>query len=170
MKEIIQSKAFKITAAMIGVFLVLVIVFGAGVSVGLRKARFSADFGRNYEKNFMGSRFDGGRGGMMGAGQRGGGGMMGFARDFEGRDLRNGHGLAGSIISIDNNNLVVKDRDNKENTVMVTERTLIKSRMDDLRVSDLKAGDQIVVMGNPGDNGTINASLIRVFAGNQINQ
>ena len=31
------------------------------------------------------------------------------------------------------------------------------------KISDLKVNDQIVVMGNPGDNGVVNASLIRVF-------
>jgi len=160
MKEIIQSKNFKVVAISIGVFLALVISFGAGVSVGLHKARFSENFGRNYERNFMGSRFSNGeRGGMMGA--RGGfGGMM---NQFEGRDFRNGYGLSGTIISITDNNLVVKDRDNKENTITVSDQTLIKSQRDNLKVTDLKQGDQVVIMGNPGDNGVVNASLIRVF-------
>lgn len=172
MKEVIKSKTFKIISITIGVFLVLVIIFGAGVAVGFKKAKFSNDFGKNYEQNFMGSRFNDGRGGMMGGEQRGDGpigGMMGLVRDFEGRGLRNAHGLAGTIISIDNNNVVVKDRDNKENTVTVNDQTLIKSQQDNLKVSDLKVNDQIVVMGNPGDNGMVNANLIRVFTNDQNN-
>ena len=170
MKEMIQSKTFKIISITIGIFLVLIIIFGAGVAVGFRKAKFSNDFGKNYEQNFMGSRFNDFRGGMMGGELRGGpGDMMGLARDFEGRGLRNAHGLAGTIISIDNNNIVVKDRDNKENTVTVNDQTLIKSQQDNLKVGDLKVNDQIVVMGNPSDNGVVNASLIRVFANNQPN-
>jgi hypothetical protein len=168
MKEFIQSRKFKIIAAIIGVFLIATISFGGGIAVGLHKARFSADFGKNYERNFMGSGFGEGRGGMMNGGQRGGG-MMGFFRDFEGKDLRNGHGLAGTIISIADNNLVVKDKENKENTVTVSDQTLIKSQRDSLKVSDLKVNDQVVIMGNPGDNGTVSASLIRVFASNNTN-
>jgi len=163
MKEFIKSRTFKIIAAIIGVFLIAVVSFGAGVAVGLRKARFSSDFGRNYGNNFMGSRFNDGRGMMDG------GGMMGFFRDFEGRDFRNGHGLAGTIISITDNNIVIKDKDNKENTIAVSDATLIKSQRDNLKLSDLKVNDQIVVMGNPGDNGVVNASLIRVFNNNQTN-
>jgi len=170
MKEFIQSRTFKIVAAIIGAFLIVAVSFGGGVAVGLHKARFSSDFGKNYERNFMGSRFEGGRG-MMGDGRRGsqeGGGMMGFFRDFEGKDLRNGHGLAGTIISIADNNLVIKDRDNKENTVTVNDNTMIKSQRDDLKIGDLKVNDQVVIMGNPGDNGVVNASLIRVFANNNF--
>lgn len=169
MKEFIQSRTFRIVASLIGVFLIAAVSFGGGVAVGLHKAKFSSDFGKNYERNFMGSRFNDGRGGqagggMMNGGQRGGG-MMGFFRDVEGKDLRNGHGLAGTIISITDNNIVVKDKDNKENTVTVSDQTLIKSQGDSLKVNDLKVNDQIVIMGNPGDNGVVNASLIRVFAG-----
>jgi len=169
MKEFIQSKTFKIIAAIVGVFLVAAISLGVGVAVGLHKARFSSDFGKNYEQNFMGSRFNDGRG-MMNGNNRGGG-MMGNAsgffggmmRNLEGRDLRNGYGIAGTILSITDNNIIIKDRDNKENTVAVSAQTLIKSRGADLKITDLKQNDQVVVMGNPGDNGVINASLIRVF-------
>ena len=168
MKEFIKSKTFKIIAGIIGIFLIAVISFGGGVAVGLHKAKFSADFGKNYERNFMGSRFGDGRGMMGGRGGLGGfmGGMM---RQFEGRDLRNGYGLAGTIVSITDNNVVIKDNDNKENTIAVSDQTLIKSQRDNLKLSDLKVNDQIVVMGNPGDNGVVNASLIRVFPNTNTN-
>lgn len=160
-----KNKNLKMAVIIVGGLLAVLVIFTAGVGVGLRKARFSNDFGRNYERNFMGSRFDQGRG-MMGG--RGGfvGGMM---RDFSGRDFRNANGLAGTIISVTDNNLIVKDKDNKENAVTVTDKTLIKSRLDDLKLSDLKNNDQIVVIGNPGDGGVINADLIRVFGNNGNN-
>lgn len=166
MKEFIQSKTFKIIAAVVGVFLIAVVSFGTGVAVGLRKAKFSEDFGRNYERNFMGPRFDGGPG-MPG--MPGGPGYPGeMVRKFEGRDLRNGHGLAGTVISVTGNNIIIKDRDNKENTVTVDDKTLIKSRQDDLKVGDLKADDQVVVMGRPDASGVIEASLIRVFNNDNV--
>lgn len=159
-KTKLKSKRIKIAAVVVGSFLVILVIFSAGVGMGLRKARFSNDFGKNYERNFMGSRFDQDRG-MMG--ERGGilGGMM---REFSGRDFRNANGLAGTIISITDNSLIIKDRDNKENTVAVTDKTSIMQGRDNLQISDLKVNDQVVIVGNPGDNGVINADLIRVFS------
>jgi len=161
--EAFKSKKFKIAAMVVGVFLIFLIGFASGVAVGIHKARFSYRFGENYERNFMGSR----RGmdwsnkpiGMMGQ----------KVRDFEGRDFINGHGLAGTIISITDNNLVIKDRDNRENTVAVSDKTIIKSGRDDIKIGDLKNNEQVAVVGSPGDNGVINAELIRVFSNDNTN-
>jgi len=150
-----RSKIFKIITAVVGLFLIALVSFAGGVAVGLHKAKFSSDWGKNYEKNFMGGRLEGG--GSFG------GGMMGMMRDFEGRNFRNAHGLAGTIVSIADNNIIVKDKDNKENTVAVTDKTLIKNGRNDMQLSDLKQDDQIVVMGSPDENGVVNAVLIRVF-------
>lgn len=157
-QDIIKSKKFKIAAGVIGIILFGLVSFAVGVKVGLHKARFSYNWGENYERNFIGHR--------PGPGMPGGmfGGMMG---DFEGRDFRNAHGLAGAVVSVSDNNIIIKDRDGKENTISVTDKTIIKSRRDNLKVSDLKPDDQIVVIGKPSDNGVINADLIRVFGNNQ---
>ncbi|PIP26618.1 MAG: hypothetical protein COX31_01360 [Candidatus Moranbacteria bacterium CG23_combo_of_CG06-09_8_20_14_all_40_16] len=167
MNEIMKSNKFKIAVAVVGVMLVALVSFAAGIGVGLKKARFSYKFGENYERNFMGPRpgpneFGGPIGGPMGL-------MKEKFKDFEGHGFRNAHGIAGTIISIADNNLVIKDKDNKENTVAVNDKTIIKLGRDDVQINDLKNDDQIVVMGNPGDDGVINADLIRVFnqAGNQ---
>lgn len=153
-----KSKLLIILAIALGISILILGSFAMGVKIGIHKAKFSCDWGKNYERNFMGS--GPGRGGHLG------GGMMDMVRDFSGRDFRNAHGLAGSIISIADNSLVVKDRDNKENTVAVSDQTAIKSGRNDLKIGDLKVDDQVVVMGKPGDNGVINASLIRVINGN----
>ena len=160
-----KSKNILIAALIIGGILVILASFASGVAVGLHKGRFSNDFGKNYERNFMGSRFDEGRG-MMG--ERGG--FLGkMTREFSGRDFQNAHGLAGTIISIADKSLIIKDRNNKENNVAVTDKTVIRQGRDNLQISDLKTSDQVVVIGNPGDNGVINADLIRVFNNNQNN-
>lgn len=159
-----RSKAFKIITAFVGLFLIVLVSFAGGVAVGLHKAKFSSDWGKNYERNFIGPRTG------VGNEHMGPGGFVGsMMRGFEGRDFRNAHGLAGTIISIAENNIIVKDRDGKENTVAVTDKTLIKSGSSDIKIGDLKQDEQIVVMGNPGDNGVVNADLIRVF-NNQSNQ
>lgn len=159
MQEAVKSKMFKVSLLATGGILVILVSFAGGVAVGLKKARFSYKFGENYERNFIGGP-PAGPMEMMGPGPRG---MMG---DFEGRGFRNAHGIAGTIISITDRNLIIKDRDGKENTIAVTDKTIIKRQRDDIKISDLKQDDQVVVMGSPGDNGVINADLIRVFANN----
>lgn len=152
-KEATQSKKIKIAAGIIGIILIALVSFGAGIRVGFRKARFSYAFGENYERNFAGPRPPMGPAGNP----------MRFFRDMEGRGFRNAHGLAGTIISIANDSVIIEDKSGKENTVTITSKTIIKQRRDNLKITDLKPDDQVVIMGNPDNTGTINATLIRVF-------
>lgn len=170
-KTFVASKTFKTILWGIGGLIIILGTFAAGINVGLHKARYSYQWGANYERNFMGGgpgRGDFGPRGMMGLGGFDGG-PMGMMRNFEGRDFRNGHGTAGTITSIFNNTLVIKDRDNKENTINVSDKTIIKSGNNGLKITDLKTDEHIVVMGTPGDNGVVNADLIRVFDNNPNN-
>ena len=164
MNEIIKSNTFKIAVAVVGVILIAFVSFAAGLGVGFKKARFSYKFGENYERNFMGTRL-----GQKDLGNKGGplGMMREKFKDFEGRGFRNAHGIAGTIISLTDNNIVIKDKDNKENTVAITDKTIIQLGRDDVKIGDLKNDQQVVVMGNPGENGVINADLIRVFNSNK---
>jgi hypothetical protein len=157
-EECKKPKIFKTAAIAAGSITLALLIFGAGVSVGIHKARFSYRFGENYERNFMGPRPEG----PMGE-------PMGFFRDMDGRDFRNGHGIAGSIVSISDNNIVIKDPQNKETSVSVTDKTVIKDRRNDVKITDLKQDEKIVVIGKPGDNGVINADLIRIFDNNPNN-
>lgn len=160
MNEIIKSKKFKTAAIIVGVILCAMIIFALGISVGTHKGRYSCNFGKNYERNFMGQ-----------FGERDGRGLMqgfGMMDRFEGKGLRNAHGLSGVIISITDNKIVIKNKNNQENTIAVIDKTLIKSQRNDLQISDLKTGDEIVVMGKPDESGVVNADLIRVFVGGLI--
>jgi hypothetical protein len=154
-QETVKSKKFKIVALAVGVLIIALVSFAGGVLVGFHKARFSYRFGENYERNFIG-----GPPGPMGMMEKGPRGMM---PDFEGRGFRNAHGIAGTIISVADNKIIIKDHDGQENTVSVDDKALIKRGQDTISINDLKNDEQIVVMGRPGDNGTINADLIRVF-------
>jgi hypothetical protein len=162
-QETMQSKKFKIAALTVGIIIFMLISFAGGMAIGFHKARFSYKFGENYERNFVGGPFQGLQGGMMGRGQRE---MVG---DFGGGGFRNGHGIAGSVISISNNTIVIKDRNGQENTISVNDKTLIKRGQDTISINDLKSDERIVVMGQPDDNGTVNADLIRVFDNANMN-
>jgi hypothetical protein len=154
-QEVLKSKKFKIAALAVGVLILMLVSFAGGLAIGFHKARFSYKFGENYERNFVGGPMQGP--GMMERGPRG---MM---DNFKGQGFRNGHGIAGTIISVANNQIVIKDQSGQENTISVGDKTLIKQAQNTISLNDLKNDEQIVVMGRPGDNGTINADLIRVF-------
>lgn len=134
-----------------GVLVVLIVTFAFGVFVGMQKARFSYDWGRNYERYFMG----GPRPGMM-EGLR-------FPERFEGQGYRNGHGLAGTVLSVSDGTVIVKDRSDRENTVSVSDRTVIRKGDAMVGVSDLSSGERVTVIGRPGSDGTVAADFIRVF-------
>lgn len=162
MKQIVESRYFKVAAITSGVFMVALLSFAVGVRVGLHKAQYSYAWGENYERNF-GMGFGNNRGGerdddrMLFPGR-----MMG-GRDISGQDFRNAHGISGTILSITGNNIVVTDRAGRENTIAISDKTVIKNGRNTETLSDLTANDQVVVVGNPGDTGVVNADLIRVF-------
>lgn len=153
MKDIIKSKKFKIAAIVVGIIIAELVIFSGGVAVGFKKARFSYQWGEHYERNFMKPSRQG---------------FPGFMNEMKGKGLRNAHGLSGNIISITDSNIVIKDQDGNEDTIVIADKTLIKSRGTDLKLSDLKAGDRVVILGRPSDNGVVSADLIRVFENNNL--
>ncbi len=140
----LQSKKFKIIMIAIFVFIVLLLAFKAGEFVGFKKAGFSYQWGENYQRNFGGP-----RGGMF--------------NDFMGRDFMNAHGNAGSIIKIDGNVLIIKGQNNFEQTVVISDQTMISRQQDVLKFSDLKVDDRVTIIGSQNRDGQIEAKLIRVF-------
>lgn len=162
-QEIVKSNGFRVAAIVVGAILIALVSFGAGIAVGIHKAKFSFKFGENYERNFVGYPSQGPTGREM----MGGFGPRDMMRGFDRRGFRNAHGIAGTIISVADNKIIIKDRDGQENTISVGDKTLIKRGQDTISAGDLKNDEQIVVMGRPGDNGTVNADLIRVFDSGQ---
>ncbi|MDO8600801.1 MAG: DUF5666 domain-containing protein [bacterium] len=143
-----QSKKFKIALIVLGALIVLLAAFRAGEFVGYKKARFSYMWGENYHRNFAGP-----RGGFFGDVRRG----------FEDGDFISAHGTFGSVISIDGSTLVIKGEGDVEKTILVSDKTMIESRREPLRISGLRVDDRVVVIGSPDEQGRIEAKLIRVF-------
>lgn len=145
-KEFIQSQTFR--GIIIGLILAIIglIIFQAGVAVGERKATFSQRFGDNFERNFRGS--DGGR---MFPGFPGEGPMP------------SGHGAVGEIISITLPSVIVAGPDNLEKTIVIGTDTRIREFQSELTSNDLKVGDHIVTLGEPNEEGQIEAKLIRLL-------
>lgn len=146
LKEILKPIHFNKLLIILAVVVVLVFVFTLGIFVGHEKARFSGAWGENYYRN------------IIGPGGSGGFGMMDF--DRPGFNARSG---LGQIIKIDGNSLVIKDQANAEKIILVTDQTAIVKDNQNIKVTDLKIDDKIVVIGRPNSQGQIEPRLIRVL-------
>jgi hypothetical protein len=145
LEDIHQSKIVREIVIGIGVIILVLCILFVGINIGEHRARFAGQFGDNFERNFLGP-----RDGMMGGGYFGG--MM-----------PGGHGAIGEIISLNLPQLIVTGPDNLEKTVLISTSTIIRQFQTNIQSSELKVGDFVVVLGNPNENGQIEAKLIRVM-------
>jgi len=146
-KNFFQIEHFKKLVIAAGIFLAVIFIFLAGIFVGVEKARFSYGWGEHYYENFVDRR----------------GPPPPFTNPD--RDYMNAHGVFGEIIKIEGNNIILKNPDDTEVTITTDSQTVVKSRNQDLKLSDIKAGDKIVVIGSPNDQGQIQAKFIRMPSG-----
>ncbi len=126
----------------IGIVIIVIIIFSAGISVGSRRASFGRAWGDNYERNF----------GMMP-------GRMGFGKD----NFPNSHGAIGKIIKIELPTIIVQDKDSTEKVILLKGDTKIQKMMQEIKMTDLVIDDFVVVVGSPNDQGQIEAKLLRVM-------
>jgi hypothetical protein len=132
--------ALKIFIALVAALL----IFQLGMYVGFRKASFSYGWGDNYNRIF-------------------GGPVAGMMRGFTGKDMMNGHGTAGTIASISDDGFIIKGGDGVEKMITISAKTSITSGRTPLKPSDLRLDDRVTVIGQPKNDGTVNAEIIRVF-------
>ena len=143
LNKIFQSKIFQVIVIGIAVLIVILLVFKAGMMVGIKKADFSCRWSDNYHRNF-------------------GGPKGGFWGGFGDRDFMDANGTFGQIIKIEGNLLTIKGNQNTEKVILLNENTVIKSMQDTIKATDLKVDDNIVVIGEPNQTGQIAAKLIRI--------
>lgn len=155
----LQSKYFRGAAIATGLLVLILGSFALGMRVGFHKALFSAKWGENYERNFLGD------------GDRGGRGLSPLKEmKMMGKGMRNAHGTAGEVISVAGETIILKDRNDQENTIRVNESTIINRGKDTIEVNTLAPGDRVVVIGKPQEDGVIAAHLIRVLIRPAANQ
>ena len=133
LNKFLQSKIFKRIIWVIIVIIVSLFVFGLGIFVGYQKASFSRHWGERYRRN------------------------------FNGREFLGAHGAFGQIIKIEGATLVIRGSDDLEKTIVITGNTIIKHFRDRMSSADLKIDDYVTIIGNPDDDGQIEANLIRVM-------
>ena len=158
-KDIKWMKVLRIGLIILGAMILLGGIFTAGMFVGFRKARYSYDWGENYQHLFGGPK----RGPMMDRradfNQPGRGPMM----EFKGEGFINSGSAVGKVIKSDSNTLYIMGDDNVEKNVLVNTTTLIRHFRDAIKLEDIKANDDVVIFGSPSSSGQLEAKLIRVL-------
>jgi RNase P/RNase MRP subunit p29 len=138
-----HSKIFKFSIVLLAELILLIGAFSLGMNVGFRKAGFTYSWSQNYPNNF--------------------GGRPALTAPPPSSAFFNPHGLDGTILNSDKNTLVLKDEDSTEKTVLISSQTSIRMNFQNLKAADLKAGEEVVVIGEPNPQGQIEAKLIRVL-------
>ncbi len=139
-----ESKLFLKIIYILAAVIVASAIFSAGVFVGFHRASFEGAWGEHYLENF-------------GTPPRG-------KLDSVSRHFSNPHGAVGSIIQVSLPTIIVKDNDGTEKIILIADNTDIEIGRDgEGDTSDLQVDAPIVVIGNPNDQGQIEAKFIRVM-------
>ncbi|MDD5547471.1 MAG: hypothetical protein PHN74_01020 [Candidatus Pacebacteria bacterium] len=148
-KKIAQSKFFRGAIFGIGVFIVGLLIFQAGMFVGYHRAGFSYKLGDNYHRTF-------------GEPNQPFGNVPPFMNvPFE--KLSNAHGVIGKIIKIDLPTMVVEGEDKVEKVILIKDDTIINQFRETVKPADLKIDSNITVIGSPNQDSQIEAKLIRIM-------
>jgi len=141
----LNAKTLIVLSWSILVFIILLLVFKAGMMIGFKKANFSLQWGQNYHQNFSGP-----RGNFF---------MSTFGPD----EYIESNGAFGQILKINDNSLIMNGVGNLEKIILINNDTIIRNQRDNLKANELKIGDNIVVIGEPDNEGQIKATLIRIM-------
>ena len=139
-----RSRLFAGILLGVGAMFILVCAFEAGVAVGYHEATFSSHWGANYERNFGGNDMDG---------------SIGLPDGHEPQP----HGTTGQIISVAGSNIVVQNSQRQEQKIIISTNTTIRNEENTVSMSGLSVGMYVVVVGDPDNDGDIDASLIRII-------
>lgn len=144
LQSFFKSKVFTRLLVGLGAVIAALIIFDLGMFVGYQKANFSYRWSENYHRNFAGPR-------------------QGFFEEMGGRDFIDSHGVAGVIIKLNDDSLVIKGRGDVEQIILLASDTAIQQFRQTIKADGLRINDMIVVIGDPDGSGRINAKLIRVL-------
>ena len=142
----IQSKNLSRTMTGILILAGIIFVFHLGEEFGYKKAELTDRMSDGYYKAF----------GPRNPGQSG---PFGYLFD----DQTDPHGVAGKVINVSDNNILVADNGGIEKIVTIDKTTIIKNRRDNIDIREIKTGDYIVIIGVPATDGHINAKMVRVL-------
>lgn len=141
-----SSKLVRRSVAGLVALLLALIIFWAGTAVGYRKAMFSYRWHSHYAEQFAGDRSP-----------------LALFHDGDADNTPNPHGAFGMIASVQLPLIVIKGPAEAEKTIVVTSETVVRDEHDPAASTTLAAGQGVVVIGRPDDQGRVVASFIRII-------
>jgi hypothetical protein len=141
--ELLKSQWLSRVLMALGILIVALVIFQAGMFVGYRRAAISYHWGEDYYRAI---------------GDHRGGPFAGPGEEFP-----NANGATGRIVNVQLPIIVIADQDNIEKTVIISDRTTIRQFRNSLSPSDLNINDFVVVIGSPNTTSQIEATLIRLL-------
>jgi hypothetical protein len=142
--DFIRSPKFKAILYLLAVLLGGILIFEGGVAVGYHRAAFSYQWNTNYFRDSRDPRSF----------------FAVFSRDA---DDPNPHGAIGQVVSVNLPRFMVKGPNSPEQVVVIGPGTALRRFHGDGTTTDLKAGQQVIVIGSPDDQGEIRASFVRIL-------
>ena len=125
--------------------LAVLIAFGLGLVVGYRRAIFASDFGEHYYRNMLGDPEGQPVVGAMGYGPL----TM--------------HGVTGEVVDVATDTIVVRGSNGSEESVLIVSGTPIRDMNENISEQEIAPNDQIVVLGDPDQDGVVEARFVRIF-------
>ncbi len=132
----------------VGELAVLLLVFRVGEVIGVERANFNSGWAANYGRLFGEPR-------------------PGFFDESGALPPVPAFGNAGTVLSIGNGDIVIRDAGNNEKTITVSSSTPIREGLNEIMMANIPPGAQIVVIGAPDAQGQIVAHFVRVFPDEQ---
>lgn len=140
-KKAAPSGATRLFLYVLGIVLVVLLIFHAGFVAGSRHRSYPGEGGLGFRVHAPGF------------------GEMRLPRGF----LPHGHGTVGTIQSISTSSITLQTRDGSSQTVLVSDKTLIRNSDGSASSSALTKGLPVIVLGTPDETGQISAELIRLL-------
>ena len=146
-REISKSRTFRGILLGIVIAVIALLIFQVGVFVGETKATFSYGLGDNYYRAFEG------RG--VGSDTPPTGGHLDGT-------MPGAFGATGKVVAVDLPNIVIASSDDVEKTVTVATDTIVRQYQNTVTSNDITVDEYVVVIGEPEQDGDIDAKLIRI--------
>lgn len=143
MKQIFSSPKYKRITTIVGITVLLLVVFQAGMFVGFHKAKMGIHGDERFERAY-GEHFKNG--------------PFGFPQD----DFPEAHGASGRVLSVNLPTIIVEGRDS-EKTVLVGADTVIRKDRSKVQAGLIAPNDFVIVIGSPNEKQEIEAKLIRML-------
>jgi hypothetical protein len=143
-KQIAILKIVKTVLIILGGFIIACGIFWLGMIIGLRKASFNYQWGKNYSDLFERPER------MVFVNSRGGG-------------FIDANSAVGFVIKIDTSTLLIKGDDGVEKSILIGGSTVIRRWQNTILPDDIKVDEKVVILGVPSSTGQIEARLIRVM-------